>query len=304
MRITTTGKIIDNFHVLGHSAAPVYLMDGPAPVLFDAGFTALGSRYVTEIGKVLDQRRPAFLLLTHSHWDHIGAAARFKAHWPNLHIGASRKLRDTLARTTVVGQIRDLNLAAYPELLSWGVEDLYSGDFEPFTVDDVLEPGQVISVAPGKDIQVLGTPGHTWDFLSYWIPEMKILVASESAGCDGVSEFLVDYDAYRESLEKIMSLDVEVLCTGHNLVLTGVDVRSYLQESLRHAAQYVKMVERLLGEEHGDVNRVAERVKREEWEGKPLPRQPEKAYILNTRIRVRTILKRMQGQPSTGHGYS
>jgi hypothetical protein len=64
------------------------------------------------------------------------------------------------------------------------------------------------------------------------------------------------------------------------------------------------MVERLLGQERGDVNRVAERVKREEWEGKPLPRQPEKSYIMNTRIRVRTILKRMQGQPSAGHGYS
>ena len=296
MRITTTGEIIDSFHVLGHAAVPVYLMDGPSPVLFDAGFTALGPHYEKEIEKVLAHRSPAALLLTHSHWDHVGAAARLKARWPDMRIGASRGLRDTLARARVIQQIRTLNRAALPELRSWGVVDIYEGDFEPFEVDDVWEPGQTISLAPGMTIQVLGTPGHTWDFLSYWIPERRILVASESAGCDGVAEFLVDYDTYRQSLEKLISLEMEILCTGHNLVLTGSDARSYLRESLRHVAEYVRLVERLLSQEHGDVNRVVERVKLEEWEGKPLPRQPEKSYLLNTGIRVRNILNRMEGQ--------
>ena len=278
----------------------MYLMDGPSPVLFDAGFTALGLRYETEIGDVLAHRSPTFLFLTHSHWDHIGAAARFKARWPGMRIGASRGVCDTLARTNVLHQIRDLNRAAGPELRSWGVADLFDGDFEPFTVDDVLEPGQIISLSPGTSMQVLSTPGHTWDFLSYWIPERKILVAAESAGCDGVAEFLVDYDAYRESIEEMISLDVEVLCTGHNLVLTGPDARTHLRESLRHAALYVEMVERLLSREHGDVDRVVERVKMLEWERKPLPRQPEAPYILNTRARVRTILKRMEARRFPG----
>ena len=51
---------------------------------------------------------------------------------------------------------------------------------------------------------------------------------------------------------------------------------------LGHAAEYVRWVERFLSQEHGDLNRVVERVKMEEWEGKPLPRQPEKSYLLNT----------------------
>ena len=121
----------------------------------------------------------------------------------------------------------------------------------------------------------------------------KILVASEAAGCDNVSEFLVDYDVYRTSLETLSQLDVEVLCTGHQMVLTGADARTHLLDSLDQAADYVTRVERFLLDEDGDVDRVVRRVKIREWDPKPLPKQPEKAYMMNTKARVQTVLKRM-----------
>jgi len=45
MRITWKGKITTDFYMLGHPVAPVYLLDGPKPALFDAGFTTLASLY-------------------------------------------------------------------------------------------------------------------------------------------------------------------------------------------------------------------------------------------------------------------
>ena len=46
MIYSQTGKIVDDFYLLGHPAIPVYLLDGPSPVIFDAGFTILGDLYI------------------------------------------------------------------------------------------------------------------------------------------------------------------------------------------------------------------------------------------------------------------
>ena len=293
MRIDWTGKIIDEFYVLGHASVPVYLLDGPFPALFDAGFTGLAQVYEKGIREVLGTRSPSYLFLTHAHWDHIGSAAYFKAVWPQLQIVGSQRARDIVAQSNVFRRIGALNQEAIGALRSWGVPQVYEEKFEPPTFDEVMNPGQTIELGPGHSVKAIPTPGHTWDFLSYWVPENKILVASEAAGCDDVSEFLVDYDAYRTSLENLSQLDVEVLCTGHHMVLTGVDARKHLLNSLDQAAGFVAMVERFLLEEDRDVNRVVHRIKVLEWDPKPLPKQPENAYIINTKARVQTVLKRM-----------
>ena len=103
-----------------------------------------------------------------------------------------------------------------------------------------------------------------------------------------------DYDVYKDSLKALSQLDVEVLCTGHQLIFTGLDARKHIQWSLNQAADYVAMVERLLREEDGEVERVVARIKAEKWDPKPLPKQPERAYVMNTEIRVNIILERMK----------
>ncbi len=303
MRIDWTGKIIDEFYVLGHASVPVYLLDGPFPALFDAGFTSLAQVYEKGIREVLGTRSPSYLFLTHAHWDHIGSAAYFKSVWPQLQIVGSQRARDIVTQSKVVRRIRAFNQDAIGALRSWGVPQVYEEKFEPPAFDQVINPGQTIELGPGLSVSAIPTPGHTWDFLSYWVPEKKILVASEAAGCDGVSEFLVDYDAYRTSLETISQLDVEVLCTGHHMVLTGADAGKHLLNSLDQAADYVAMVERFLLEEDRDVDRVVQRIKVREWDPKPLPKQPERAYVINTKARVQTLLKRMEKRRGEKNGF-
>jgi glyoxylase-like metal-dependent hydrolase (beta-lactamase superfamily II) len=176
---------------------------------------------------------------------------------------------------------------------------LYDRPFEPFDLDLVLSHDQAIELDPDCHVKAIHTPGHTWDFLSYWVPEKKILVASEAIGCDDGSgyistEFLVDYDVYRNSLERLVLLDAQILCQGHKLVLTGLDAQEHLRRSFEQAADYVTMVERLLSVEQGDIDRTVAQVKAVEWDPKPWPKQLESAYELNTRARVSTIWERMQ----------
>lgn len=294
MRIEWTGNIANSFYVLGHSAVPIFLLDGQTPLLFDAGFTGLSYMYEREIKAVLGQRSPAFLFLTHSHWDHVGATFYLKQVWPEMKIAGSLESSQILARPGAIAQIKTLNQGALDVLRSWGVSEVYEGEFKPFNCDVVLIQGQTIKVDQDLTLEAIPAPGHTWDGTAYWIREKKILIAGEAAGCDGVCEFLVDHEAYRNSLVTLAGLDVQILCTAHNLVLTGPDVRTYMTRSINQVPEYVDRVQRYLGEEKGDVDRVVTRIKAVEWDKMPLPKQPMEAYLLSTKARVETVKRHMQ----------
>ena len=301
MKYLQTGEVFDGFHVVGNETVPVYLLDGPVPVLFDAGLTALG-RYEADIRRILGDRTPGYLFLTHSHFDHIGAAAHLKSVYPAMKIAGSKRTQEILQRDKAVQLIRSLNQEAAESLESLNQGSIYEDPFESFDLDVKLKGGEIIELDPDCHIEVLNAPGHTWDFISYWVPEKKLLIASEAVGCDDGSgyifaEFLVDYDAYVRTLTGLNGLDVNVLCQGHKVVLTGPDARTHMQRSLEQAPQYLAMVEEFLKEEQGDIERTVDRVKAVEWDPKPWPKQTESAYVLNTRIRVGTIRKRMEQTP-------
>jgi glyoxylase-like metal-dependent hydrolase (beta-lactamase superfamily II) len=298
MIITESGKISDELYVIGPAAIPVYLIDGPVPVLFDGGFTALAQLYETKVREILGNRKPEYLFLTHSHFDHIGAVSHFKQAWPDLKIGGSLRCGEILSKPNAIQLIKDLNLEGTKNLKKMGVSPLHEHPFESFDLDILVQPGKKTALSPQLTLIGLHTPGHTRDFISYWIPEKKILIASEAVACyqnDGSvqTEFLVDFDACLDSLKIIQTLEPDILCTGHHAVFTGEDALRHISASVKAANDYLAMTEGFLNEEKGDIDRTVSSVKAMEWDGRPWPKQPESAYLLNTRQRVKTIWARM-----------
>ncbi|WP_300455483.1 MBL fold metallo-hydrolase [Desulfobacula sp.] len=302
MIIKETGKISDGLYVIGSPAAPVYLLDGPAPVIFDGGFTALSLQYETGIKAVLGTRKPEYLFLTHSHFDHVGAVSHFKAIWPGLRIGGSGSCREILSKQSAIQLIKRLSCEGTRNFKRMNVHPLDETPFKPFDFDILITPDQTIKLSDNLTVMAVHTPGHTWDFMSYWVPEKKILIASEAVAIyenDGYiqPEFLVDFDAYRDSLKKIQTLDATVLCAGHHAVFTNSDVMDHITASLEAAHTYLMTTERFLVQEKGDIDQTVFRVKAAEWDNRSWPKQPESAYLLNTRQRVKTIWKRMKINP-------
>jgi hypothetical protein len=52
-------------------------------------------------------------------------------------------------------------------------------------------------------------------------------------------------------------------------------------------------LEVLLDEENGQVEKVAERIKSEEYDPHPGPKQPEQAYLLNIQAKVKHLAQKM-----------
>ncbi|MFC1884550.1 MBL fold metallo-hydrolase [Thermodesulfobacteriota bacterium] len=303
MRIERTGEIENGLYVTGAANVPSYLLDGPVPVLFDSGITALSRVYERDIKEVLNGRSPHYLFLTHSHFDHVGSAGYFKTLWPDMKIVSSEKAANILKRPGAIDLIIKLNQDALSQVTkTYDMADegeVNERPFEPFEVDLVIGSGEIVELGDGVTVKAIAAPGHTRDFMSYWIPEKKILVASEAGGYDDgtgyiFSEFLVDYDLYLESLNNLSQYDGEILCTGHRLVLTGSDAQNHMKNSRESTGQYLAMAEGFLRDEKGDMEKTVMRIKKAEWDDKPWPKQVESAYLLNTRARVKTLRERME----------
>jgi len=291
------GEVVPGFHALGSWHTPTYLLEAPCSALFDGGMTYLADLYVEDVGRVLDGRTPELLFLTHAHFDHCGSTFALRRAFPNLRVAASSHAADILSRPRALERIRALNEDARSLGPLVGARQIGTEPFQPFPVDRVLADGDEVDLGGGLTVQVIATPGHTRDFLSYYIPQRRILVASEAVGCEDVSgqimvEFVADYDAYLASIHRLAELEIEVLCPGHLFVFVGDDARDYIQRSLRATERYREWVEALLADEGGDIARVIARVKASEWDPAPQPKQPEQAYLLNTEARVRVLAAR------------
>ena len=297
MIIEQTGCVVDRLYMLGNPAVPVYLLDGENPAIIDAGFSFLGHLYAAAISEVLGSRTPAYCLLTHSHFDHCGSVSVLKSHFPQMKIVSSEQAKATLARPNAIELIRELNRASAKTVRQNGFSGDASLEFAPFEIDMTVKQGDQLRISADRTLQVIETPGHTRDCLSYYVPEIKALVCSEAAGIADptgyiVSDCLVDYDQYVNSMKKLALLNSDVICLAHRYAFTGQDARNYIPRSLKYCDEFRILVEICLAEEHGDIARVMTRIKAVEYDVKQEPKQPEPAYLLNLQARIKAVGKR------------
>ena len=298
---TSTGPVTDQFYVTGLAPFPVYLLNSSKPVLFEAGIACAEKLYDRGIRSVLGAKEPEILFLTHAHWDHCGAASYLKSTFPSLKIATSRTSTDILKRQNARKLIDRLNRSAKSDVAALpGVDSshLVDGIFRPFEVDMELKDGERIELEEDLSLEVVATPGHTRDLMSYYIPQKKILIASEASGCldsigNVITQFLADYDAYLFSLKRLADLPVEILCQGHRMVFVGrEEVRAFFTRSITATIRFKERVDDLLETEAGSIDRVVGRIKAEQYDINEGIKQPERPYLLNLKAQVTHLAKK------------
>ncbi len=287
---------------IGGVHVPAFILDAGEPVLFDPGVSAFGPLYLGELAARFGARvrERLLMLLTHSHFDHCGAAPYLLRAIPAARIGCSPHAADVLQKEKAIELIRRFN-AEYEERMQ---EELQGQDtsFSALPVSLRLREGGTVSLAGGT-LQVFETPGHTKDCLSYLWSERGILFAGEAAGVytDGEfhSVFLSDYTSYIESIRKIMTIQPEALCVAHAGVLSGsAAVARYLQASLDAAEAYREKLERSLARNGDDVEKVVEDITRQEWDSQSDPVINRNPFMTNLRAKLQAILRLREQEKS------
>jgi glyoxylase-like metal-dependent hydrolase (beta-lactamase superfamily II) len=303
MVIDKTGHVKNNLYYLGVTECPIFLLDGPQPVIFDAGVTCTGKIYVEAIRSILGKRQPSALLLTHVHWDHCGSAAYLKKAFPDMKIAATSMAANILQRPNALALISNLNgsIAAHlKSLTELDPSQLLDERFNPFEIDILLNDNEVFDFGGGNIIKVLSTPGHTQDHHSFYLPNDKILIAGEAAGVYyspeiASTEFVSSYDAYMSSLLRLAEIPAEIFCQGHYYILVGrEEISAFFERSIKETISFKDRTLGLLREENGSVEKVMSRLKTERFDMIPSPKQPETAYLLNLKAQV-TSLAAMAG---------
>ena len=141
---------------------------------------------------------PAAILLTHGHFDHIGAAKILKNHF-GIKIYAYHEEKQILES--------DMNLGR-----SFGMP--ISG-----RADEYLKDGEVITI-DGISFKVIHTPGHTVGSCCFYIEESKMLFSGDTLFCSshGRTDFPTGSQSaiIRSIVDKLLVLDKDThVYPGH-----------------------------------------------------------------------------------------
>ena len=97
---------------------------------------------------------------------------------------------------------------------------------------DKLTDGDIIELDSGVRVQVLGTPGHSVDSLSFYIEDEGVLFTGDTL-LGSSTTTVWDLGDYRQSLQRLLELpNLKVICPGHGKIVH--DPRERLQMYVNH----------------------------------------------------------------------
>jgi 2-aminobenzoylacetyl-CoA thioesterase len=288
------GQLHERIIAVPNSWYPIYIVTGDDKnLLVDAGINLLGPRYYASIGEALgDPGLLNYLFITHSHYDHLGAAHYLKNRIPGIKIGAHKRVAGLLCKESVLKMMNRLSMN-HDILFKYntGGEDLA---IKPFGIEYTLKQGDEFDLG-GLTCRVYEVPGHTKDSLAFYLPEIKALFPGEAAGVlqgenrEMQVEFLSSYLDYINSLGIMIGLNPEIIFIGHGWILTHEDAREFLSQSLAATYRYRKLIERYLDAANGDAELAIGEMAREEYDIKKNILQERHAYMENLTAQVRHI---------------
>ncbi len=283
-------KIDDNLDVLGNAYAYVYLINvDDKLILIDTGTAFYGDKiknYLKEKGI----QRINYLLLTHSHYDHIGGVPILLENFQVDRIFAHSYVKNVLNSQKAIKLINHLNKIEL-KILS----PFMKYEFKPFEITDEVKEGNMLEFSKIK-IQFFETPGHTRDSVSYYVLPYKILILGEAAGVPNKDDtyifpqFLSSLDEYINSLKKITNLDIEILGLPHEHLIIGKEnVKNYLKISLKTTYEYVQIIEKAILEIK-EFEKIMDYLTGEIYEKKNI-RQPIHAFRENLKAQIIAIAR-------------
>ena len=247
-------KLTTHFFRLGTPDFPAYLSIGEEGMIIEGGTGPTYPIMVDQIASLgIDPQDIKYIVLTHTHPDHIGAVPHFQREWPHIKLLVSPIGAQILGRTELFKefQLTDLGIA---QLMKAKAEiDTLPEPIEnyAFNVDLVVKEGDRIDLGAGIVWDIYDTPGHSPCHIALFEEKEGTLALGDTTGFY-VPQKDVFWPNYFESLEKYCSsirklavLPAKRAVLSHNAVIEG-DVRRHLQKAMQATEQYHnELLERL-----------------------------------------------------------
>ena len=200
-----------------------------------AGSEKVILEYVQACGRKSEELK--LIIQTHSHPDHIGATRAIKQ------ATGSR----VAAHAAEKAWIEDVHLQ-FRERPVPGFDMLVGGSV---SVDQLLEDGEVLAMGREVSLVVVHTPGHSAGSLSLWCPEDKALICGDAVAVPGGVPIYEDAVQSVRSVERLKTMEAEVLLSSWDEPRAGEEVKAVLKESTRYLRQIQGLVRQAAGARSG-----------------------------------------------------
>ena len=277
--------------VSGVGKGSVFLIKGEANLLFEAGMGYAAAQMVEKIKKELGEAKVDAVLLSHSHYDHVGGLAEVRKAWPEVKTYASERAKEILVKPGALATIRRLSEeAAEASGLPWnsGYAD------EDLQIDVALRDGEVAEIGDHK-VLALETVGHTKCSMSY-IVDGQVMLCSETVGVLGpqgagggyMPAFLVDYLESEASIEKSRRYPVKDIILNHYGLVSPEDREGIWDELLEHLQSsrdvMIDTMNRCASEEEAltELEKIFH-------SGVDKKEQPDEAFYINAASMMKTL---------------
>ena len=235
---------------LGTPAFPAFLSMGAIGMIIEGG-TGPTSEIITGQIKQLgiQMEKIEYILLTHTHADHIGALPHLKRRWPHIKIISSGVGSKILNSRELYNEFMlvDLGIAQLMKAKSEIDSIPQTPEDYQFEVDLVVKDGDTIDLGNHVVWQIIETPGHSPCHLSAFEKTEGTLVAGDATGFYVPEKdlfwpnYFVSLRDYLESIRKLNTFPAQRALLSHNAVVEG-DVAAYLGKAMRATERYHKRI--------------------------------------------------------------
>lgn len=225
-------KITD---VTGVGSSAVFLIQGKANILFEAGMAYAADQMIKNIENELDGGELDAVLLSHSHYDHVAGLPLLRKRFPHAKVYASQRAKEILTKPSALATIKRLSGEA-AEAAGIPFDENYSDS--SLSVDIGLKDGDKIQIG-GFQVEVLETIGHTKCSISYIVDE-ELMLCSETVGVLGpqkqyMPSFLVDYLEMERSISRSSRIPVRQIILNHYGLVLEADMPHIWEDLLSMA---------------------------------------------------------------------
>ena len=279
--------------VTGGAGGEAYLIFGSEKTaLYDVGMACFSDNLISNIELALaeESRTLDYILISHTHYDHIGALPYVLEKWQNAVVCGNEKASRVFQSETALATMKSLGENASRLYRNGEIVVRVDG----MRIDKILKDGDEISLGD-KTVRVLETKGHTDCSLSFYILPDKVLIASESTGTlRGAGRMhtapLKSVADSLASANRLKTLDIEHLIMPHYGICPPDYSYKIIDEYIAEQEKEKQLIEDCIAKGLS-AEEIFEEHKKRYWTEERAKAQPFKAYAMNAKIVINQFLK-------------
>ena len=260
--------------------------------IIDAGFSFTAKPMVKKIKEELGDRPLDYILLSHSHYDHISGSSLMKKTWPNVQILSAEHAAKVFEKKKVMKTIAKMNRVA---AMYFKKSQFFNNNLSRIHTDRVVKNGDIIDLGSIK-LEVIEAPGHTRDSLAFWCESERLVMTCETMGVLAGNDMimpacLVGFKSTMDFIDKLEQLrPMKMLYPHYGIIDNEADCMTVIQWARRDNLEAKNLIVDAY-KKGMDVEAIKQLVKDRYYTDIVKKGQPEKAFDLNNKYMVPMIIK-------------